>query len=100
MFFLEFVSCYSIQLQKIFQPEVQVRISHPLTLGGDQESGNTVPLILVGTKQNEVPVAKRSEVSERSRRMAEEIGAVYINLDALDSKVMNPGSSVKIGNLY
>ena len=66
-------------------------------LGGDQESGANVPLILVGTKQNEVPMAKRNEVSERSRRMAEEIGAVHINLDSMDTKVLTPGSSVKIG---
>jgi len=65
-------------------------------LGGDQESGANVPLVLVGTKQNEVPVAKRNEITERSRRTAEEIGAEHINLDSMDSKVLMPGSSVKI----
>ena len=69
-------------------------------LEGDQESGANVPLILVGTKQNEVAVSKRNEVSERSRRMAEEIGAVHINLDSMDSKVLTPGSSVKIGKYF
>ena len=67
-------------------------------LGGDQESGANVPLVLVGTKQNEVPVAKRNEITERSRRTAEEIGAEHINLDSMDSKVLMPGSSVKIGS--
>ena len=67
-------------------------------LGGDAESGANVPLVLVGTKQNEVPVAKRTEITERSRRTAEEIGAEHINLDSMDPKVLMPGSSVKIGS--
>ena len=71
--------------------------SHTLVQGGDQESGANVPLILIGTKQNEVPVARRNEVAERARRMAEEIGSDHINLDSMDPKVLSPGSTVKIG---
>ena len=43
-------------------------------LEGDPESGiRNVPILLVGTKQNEVPASRRGEVNERAKRMAEGI---------------------------
>ena len=67
-------------------------------LEGDAESGiRNVPTLLIGTKQNEVSIGRRSEINERSKRMAEEIGAQTLNLDTSDPKVMAPGGTIKIG---
>ena len=67
-------------------------------LEGDPESGiRNVPILLVGTKQNEVAPSRRGEVNERAKRMAEVIGAEFINLDTHDSKVLTPGGTTKIG---
>ena len=66
-------------------------------LDGDQESGANVPLILVGTRMNDVMKEKKTLVEERSRRMAEELGSVLVNLDCSDKKALSPGSAVKIG---
>merc|ERR1712227_531624 len=66
-------------------------------LEGDPESGiRNVPILLVGTKQNEVPPSRRGEVNERAKRMAEVIGAEFINLDTHDPKVLTPGGTTKI----
>ena len=67
-------------------------------LEGDPESGvRNVPILLVGTKQNEVPIGKRNEINDRSKQMAKEIGAEFINLDNTDPKVMAPGGTIRIG---
>jgi len=67
-------------------------------LEGDPESGiRNVPILLVGTKQNEVPIGKRNEINDRSKLMAKEIGAEFINLDNTDPKVMAPGGTIRIG---
>ena len=67
-------------------------------LEGDPESGiRNVPILLVGTKQNEVAPSRRGEVNERAKRMAEVIGAEFINLDTHDPKVLTPGGTTKIG---
>ena len=67
-------------------------------LEGDAESGiRNVPTLLIGTKQNEVSIGRRGEINERSKRMAEEIGAQTLNLDTSDPKVMAPGGTIKIG---
>ena len=83
-------------------------------LEGDPESGiRNVPILLVGTKQNEVPPSRRGEVNERAKRMAEGtllhyiityfyrtvIGAEFLNLDTHDPKVLTPGGTTKIGIL-
>lgn len=65
-------------------------------LDGDQESGANVPLILVGTRLNDVMKDKKTLVEERSRRMSEELGSVLVNLDCSDKKALSPGSAVKI----
>ena len=70
-------------------------------LEGDPESGvRNVPILLVGTKQNEVARERRSEVNERAKRMAEIIGAEFINLDNNDPKALAPGGTTKLGNYF
>ena len=50
-------------------------------LEGDPESGiRNVPILLVGTKQNEVPASRRGEVNERAKRMAEGIENFYCRI--------------------
>ena len=39
------------------------------------------------------------EVNERAKRMAEVIGAAYVNLDTHDPKVLTPGGTTKIGSV-
>lgn len=68
----------------------------------EQFAENPVPLLLIGTKFDQIPESKRSEVLTRTAFLSEDFNAEEINLDCTNSKCLAAGTSnaVKLSKFF
>uniref|UniRef100_A0A1B8Y6L3 Uncharacterized protein n=1 Tax=Xenopus tropicalis TaxID=8364 RepID=A0A1B8Y6L3_XENTR len=68
----------------------------------EQFADNQIPLLVIGTKLDQIPEAKRSEVLTRTAFLAEDFNAEEINLDCTNTRCLAAGSSnaVKLSRFF
>ncbi|XP_068127061.1 rab-like protein 3 [Hyperolius riggenbachi] len=77
-----------------------------LVTNGDYDrenfADNQIPLLVIGTKLDQIPEAKRNEVLTRTAFLAEDFNAEEINLDCTSTRCLAAGSSnaVKLSRFF
>ncbi|XP_056900168.1 rab-like protein 3 [Takifugu flavidus] len=68
----------------------------------EQFAENPVPLLLIGTKFDQIPETKRSEVLTRTAFLSEDFNAEEINLDCTNPRYLAAGTSnaVKLSRFF
>ncbi|XP_063297957.1 rab-like protein 3 [Pelobates fuscus] len=68
----------------------------------EQFADNQLPLLVIGTKLDQIPEAKRNEVLTRTAFLAEDFNAEEINLDCTSTRYLAAGSSnaVKLSRFF
>ncbi|KAM9321284.1 rab-like protein 3 isoform 1-T1 [Gastrophryne carolinensis] len=68
----------------------------------EQFADNQIPLLVIGTKLDQIPEAKRTEVLTRTAFLAEDFNAEEINLDCTSTRYLAAGSSnaVKLSRFF
>ncbi|KAM8976500.1 rab-like protein 3 [Pelodytes ibericus] len=68
----------------------------------EQFADSQIPLLVIGTKLDQIPEAKRSEVLSRTAFLAEDFNAEEINLDCTGTRCLAAGSSnaVKLSRFF
>ncbi|XP_053560494.1 rab-like protein 3 [Bombina bombina] len=68
----------------------------------EQFADSQIPLLVIGTKLDQIPEAKRNEVLTRTAFLAEDFNAEEINLDCTSTKYLAAGSSnaVKLSRFF
>ncbi|NXK18256.1 RABL3 protein, partial [Thinocorus orbignyianus] len=68
----------------------------------EQFADNQIPLLVIGTKLDQIPETKRNEVLTRTAFLAEDFNAEEINLDCTNPRYLAAGSSnaVKLSRFF
>ncbi|MEE6473416.1 hypothetical protein FKM82_010010 [Ascaphus truei] len=68
----------------------------------EQFADNQIPLLVIGTKLDQIPESKRTEVLTRTAFLAEDFNAEEINLDCTSTRYLAAGSSnaVKLSRFF
>ncbi|XP_014167141.1 rab-like protein 3 [Geospiza fortis] len=68
----------------------------------EQFGDNQIPLLVIGTKLDQIPETKRNEVLTRTAFLAEDFNAEEINLDCTNPRYLAAGSSnaVKLSRFF
>ncbi|KAF7238124.1 Homogentisate 1,2-dioxygenase [Varanus komodoensis] len=85
-------------------PEDRDKIQGDLNRDYDREqfADNQIPLLVIGTKLDQIPEVKRNDVLRRTAFLAEDFGAEEINLDCTSPRYLAAGSSnaVKLSRFF
>ncbi|TWW80581.1 Rab-like protein 3 [Takifugu flavidus] len=81
---------------------ISQRLRLPKEYDREQFAENPVPLLLIGTKFDQIPETKRSEVLTRTAFLSEDFNAEEINLDCTNPRYLAAGTSnaVKLSRFF